>query len=45
MALPAINGLLDAELNQVFPSNTGTWNDLSGTTWANWNQWIKMPMV
>ena len=43
MALPAINGLLDAELNQVFPSNTGTWNDLSGTTWANWNQWITKP--
>lgn len=43
MALPAINGQLDSELNQVFPSNTGTWSDLSGTTWADWNQWITKP--
>jgi len=45
MSLPNNTGYLDQNLNQVFPNNTGTWADLSGTTWASWKTWTQKPVT
>ena len=44
MSLPSNTGYLDQSLNQVFPNNTDTWSALSGTTWADWKNWIRTPV-
>lgn len=44
MALPTPTGYLDVDLNQVLPNNTGTWANLSGTTWAQWTAWTRTPV-
>jgi hypothetical protein len=43
MSLATVTGRLDANEGIVLPNNTGTWADLSGTTWDSWNTWINKP--
>ena len=45
MALPSVTGYLDPDLNQVLPNNSGTWANLSGTTWADWSSWTRTPVT
>ena len=35
------NGRLDLESNQVFPTNTGTWDDIA--TWDGFTSWYNIP--
>ena len=43
MTLPIPTGTLDPQTNQIVPNNTGTWDDLSGLSWAEWNTWVTKP--
>jgi hypothetical protein len=43
MTIPANNGYIDLNAQEIIPENTSTWADLSGTTWNSWNSWIPSP--
>ena len=44
MAISTATGYLDLSLGYIVPTNNGTWTNLSGTTWDNWNSWIASPV-
>jgi len=41
MTMPNSNGILDLEVGQVFPPDTGTWT--TPATWDDFTQWITQP--
>lgn len=43
MTLPTNLGELEIISQVVVPLNTGTWSDLSGTTWNDFGKWIMKP--
>lgn len=45
MTIPAPTGWLDETSNTVIPFSTGNWNNLSGTTWESWKEWVINPSL
>jgi hypothetical protein len=43
MALLVTNGTLNTETGVVTPNNSGTWANLSGSTWSSWSSWVNAP--
>ena len=43
MSLPTTIGIYEPVLDHVVPVNTGTWADLSGSTWSSFRNWITEP--
>lgn len=43
MAIPTGAGRFDIHTGRYLPENTGTWGDLSGSSWGSWGSWLNDP--